>query len=369
MSALHGGAHWQPLVCQAEDYAGIVAADVNDAWYPPAPGVLHQIAQWAPHSNHSPDTSCRSLREILAAQFELPHDAIRVGAGSSDLLHHAVLSLVGRRDTVLTLEPTYAEYARVAGIAGAQVDLFRLVPESGFAVDVGALASAAGKKTRLLVLCNPNNPTGAVVRCADLIRLLKRLPEETSVLVDEAYIDFVPSESALRAVLDFPNLGVIQTFSKAYAMAGLRLGYAALGERLRARFDARGRPPWPVSLVALRAGEAALKDRQYVIDRVQECGRLKTRLIEDLDALTIPSQTHYFLIDLQGTHVGAPELLARLRERNIFLRDFGTFSTVLSERFVRVTTQSEAGNARIASAVNEVLKSSARAVAPAGAHR
>ena len=123
--AIHGGAHWQPRIRTAADYAGIIAADVNDAWYPPAPEVLEAVATWAPHANHSPDTTGHALVEAIAEAFAVPVEAIRLGAGSSDLLHHLIAALAGPGDEVLTLDPTYAEYARVAHLCRASV---RTVP-------------------------------------------------------------------------------------------------------------------------------------------------------------------------------------------------------------------------------------------------
>ena len=96
--AVHGGALWQPNIRASTDYDSIVAADVNYAWYPPAPRVLEAIAQWAPRANHSPDTSGLALREAIARHFSISLGAIRLGAGSSDLLHHIISSRVSAGD-------------------------------------------------------------------------------------------------------------------------------------------------------------------------------------------------------------------------------------------------------------------------------
>jgi hypothetical protein len=103
--AIHGGALWQPCVHRVEDYARIVAADVNDAWYPPAPAVLQAVARWSRHSNHSRDTSCGLLARAVSKHFAIPEDAVRIGAGASGLLHHFIQSVAGTGDEVLTLSP------------------------------------------------------------------------------------------------------------------------------------------------------------------------------------------------------------------------------------------------------------------------
>ncbi len=337
--AVHGGALWQPNIRASSDYDSIVAADVNDAWYPPAPRVLEAIAEWTPRIHHSPDTSGLALSEAIARHYSIPCEAIRLGAGSSDLLHHIISSCLNAGDEVMTLDPTYAEYARVAGLCGAVVS--RQISSS----------------TRMMVLCNPNNPTGSVLSRAEILRMIEDAPASCFVLVDEAYIDFAPEESMLRDAAEIENLAVVRTFSKAYAMAGLRVGYAALGERIRTRSDQRGRPPWPVGLLGLRAAEVALKESCYVRQRVIETIALKNSLVTQLGVPVLPSVTHYFLIDLQTARLGAKELLGRLAEQGIFLRNLCGFTHRDLDRFVRITTQNAAGNTRIALALNQALES------------
>lgn len=350
--AIHGGAYWQPRIRTAADYAGIVAADVNDAWYPPAPEVLEAVAAWAPHANHSPDTSGRALVEAIAECFTVPVEVIRLGGGSSDLLHHLIAALAGPGDEVLTLDPTYAEYARVARLCGAGVRTVPLDPAEGFAADPRAIINAVHPGTRLVVLCNPNNPTGGVIARADLLNIAAALPVETFLLVDEAYIDFASTESIFADAPALPQVAVVRTFSKAFAMAGLRVGYAALGERVAERFDARGRPPWPVSLIGLHAAIAALapEARCYVEQRIAETARLKQSLLDRLALPAVPAATHFFLIDA-GNPVD--DLLARLRARGIFLRGLDGFTDRQFTGYVRITTQSEARNSRIVSAIRE----------------
>jgi histidinol-phosphate aminotransferase len=353
MVVVHGGAEWQPKIGAVGDYDSIIAADVNDAWYPPSPRVLEAIAEWAPRSNHSPDTSCRRLIDALSVKFRVDAEAIRVGAGSSDLLHHVILSTVRPGDEVLTMEPTYAEYAYAARLAGGRVRTLLLDPAAGFAADIDRMVEAVRKGPRLCAICNPNNPTGSVIRRSDLLRIVEAGPG-TTVLVDEAYIDFSPDESVFSDVQNHPNLTVVKTFSKAYAMAGLRVGYAALGRNLRPVFDGRGRVPWPVGLLGLRAAEAALGDDGYVRNRVAECNRLKERLVEGLRV--VPSSTHYFLLDLEGSGVTAREVLEQLGSKGVFLRGFWGFSQNWHDRFVRVTVQGPADNDRMSLLISDLLR-------------
>jgi len=188
---------------------------------------------------------------------------------------------------------------------------------------------------------------------------MRALPSRTFLLIDEAYIDFAPNGSVLADAPLFPNVAVVRTFSKAHAMAGLRVGYAALGSAARRRFDGRGRPPWPVNLLGLHAAEVALAESDYVERRVAQSFALKAELIARLNAPSLPSATHYFLLDLKCAGVSASRLLECLRSRNIFLRDFAGFSPGsrdrLHQRFVRITTQDRPGNRRIAGEINRII--------------
>jgi histidinol-phosphate aminotransferase len=338
---IHGGALWQPQIGSARDYDSIVTADVNDAWYPPAPRVLETIAEWTPRVHHSPDTSGQLLLHAIAKFHGVPIESIRLGAGASDLLHHIISSSVASGDEVLTLDPTYSEYRRIAWLAGASVR----------PIDIRRLDQS---KPRLIALCNPNNPTGHVLTRAELLHIVQSVPRHTFVLIDEAYIDFAPDESLIADAPQFENLIVIRTFSKAYALAGLRVGYAVMGERVRDLLDRRGRAPWPVGLLGLRAAETALEERCYVRQRVAELGELKNSLIASLPVPTLPSATHYFLADLQATGMTASAVLSHMNDRGIYLRGLAGFTNRELERFIRITTQGPADNLRIAKAFREL---------------
>jgi histidinol-phosphate aminotransferase len=339
--AIHGGALWQPKIRAAHDYDSIVTADVNDAWYPPAPRVLETIAEWAPRVHHSPDSSGCLLIEAIAAHCGVPIESIRLGAGSSDLLHHVISSSVAGGDEVLTLDPTYSEYRRIAWLAGASVR----------AIDMSHLDQS---KPRLIAICNPNNPTGQVLTRAELLHVVRSVPRHTFVLIDEAYVDFAPEESLIADAPQIENLIVVRTFSKAYALAGLRIGYAVMGERVRDLLDRRGRAPWPVGLLGLRAAEVALEEQRYVRQRVAEFAELKNSLIASLPIATLPSVTHFFLVDLEGTGMTATAVLSHMSDRGIYLRGLAGFTNRDLERFIRITTQGPADNDRIAKAFQEL---------------
>jgi histidinol-phosphate aminotransferase len=356
----HGGEGWQLEVNKPGDYSKIIAADVNDVFYPPAPNVVRAIAAWASRSNYSPDASCRRLKSILSVYHGIPDELLYVGSGSSGLLHECIRSIVRPADEVLILDPTYSEYARSSKSVGALITKAKPDAESGFVVEPALLYKGLTTKTRLVILCNPNNPTGRIMRRDDIKAVLKELPRGTFLLIDETYVDFAIEESLLPDVVHWPNLIVTRTFSKVYGLAGLRIGYAAMGEKAARLFVKTVRPPWQAGTLALRAAEAALENREYVDKMIAKTLRLKkdfARQIAAIDgALITPSETHFFLVGLRKVGMQSDVLCAILEARHVFIRDCRGFGSSLQDGYVRVTTQDSTRNQCVVTSIAEALR-------------
>jgi histidinol-phosphate aminotransferase len=356
--AVHGGRVWQRRIVEPGSYAEVVCADVNDAWYPPAPGVLETLVAWLGTVNHSPDTTCGGLREALSEWLEVGSESIAVGSGSSDLLHGLIASVAGEGDEVVVTDPTYAEYARSAAATGARVARVALREEEGFTVTAEAVLDRVTAATRLVVLCNPNNPTGRFMTREEVCGIAGRLPASVFLLVDEAYIDYGLESSVIGDVERFENMAVVRTFSKAYGMAGLRIGYAVMGESVRRRFARRVRPPWPVPMISMAAARVAMRESGYVRARVAETLALKAGLVVELRGIAgvrpVDSGTHYFLADIEKTGLTGAGVVETLQTSGVYVRDCVGFGETMDARWVRVTTQGPEGNARIVAAFGEL---------------
>jgi histidinol-phosphate aminotransferase len=299
------------------------------------------------------------LIEALGENLGVDAGAIAVGSGSSDLLHEFVSCLAGPGGEVVVTDPTYAEYARSAVGVGAGVVTVPLSVEEGFAVPPERVMERVTGATTLVALCNPNNPTGRFMPREEVCRIAKLVPGNVFVLVDEAYIDYGSDASVVGDAAGLPNLVVVRTFSKAYAMAGLRVGYAVMGEEVRRRFATRVRPPWPVPMISMAAARTALREPEYVRRRVAETLALKEEMLSGLRGVRglrfVESGTHYFLVDAAGTGLRACEVVEALRRKGVYVRDCAGFGESMGERWVRITTQGREGNARIVAGVRELL--------------
>jgi histidinol-phosphate aminotransferase len=254
----------------------------NESPYPPLPGVLDAVAAAAAEANRYPDLTCGPLVEALAERYRVPARQVVVGTGSSALLLQLAVSTSGPGDEVVYAWRSFESYPIVTGVAGARGVPVPLDRQERH--DLAAMAAAITDRTRLVLLCSPNNPTGTMLTADQVRAFLHRVPPDVLVVLDEAYAEFVrdPASVVGPALLaEFTNLVVLRTFSKAFGLAGLRVGYAlapvAVADALRATAV-----PFGVSTVAQAAALVSLGVTDRLAERVDavvdERGRVATEL-------------------------------------------------------------------------------------------
>lgn len=219
-----------------------------------------------------PDSECRALREALAHYHKVPAEHIICGNGAADLIFGLAVAL--RPERGLVISPTFSEYEQALKIAGTSVDHLFLDEKDGFIPDVGRIchrihqAKEAQIPYDIVFLCNPNNPTGIPVRKEEVEALARECHDSNALLVvDECFCDFMDERDAcsvIPSLKDFKQLFVLKAFTKLYAMAGLRLGYGLSCNSQLMEALSQVRQPWSVSGLAQKAGEAALKEKEYV---------------------------------------------------------------------------------------------------------
>ncbi|MER5888010.1 histidinol-phosphate transaminase [Streptomyces sp. NPDC001941] len=380
----------------------VVAADVLDAWFPPAPGVAAALAEdpgWSART--SPPTGAEGLLAEIAAARALRVEALVPGAGSSDLIFRAFGRWLTPESRVLLLDPGYGEYAHVTErVIGCRVDRFRLHRKDGWRIDFARLASVveAGGYD-LVVVVNPNNPTGRHAPAAELRALIAGAPAGTRWWIDEAYLGYVDLAESLAplAAVD-PRVVVCTSLSKMYALSGVRAAFL-VAEPATAAVLRRWTPPWSVSLPAQLAAVAALRDPAYYRACWQRTHALRRQLAADLarvtDAAGIrvggsvvgegvveeggPGEgaieegvANFLTITLPHDGPSAAALVRECRRHDVYLRDLSPLSPQYEGRTVRVAVRDAAENARIVAAYGAALEalrpgSPARLAAGAGA--
>ena len=316
-------------------------------------GVQEALREAAGQADRYPDPLCRDLRAALADHEGVPAERILCGNGAADLIFRAVLARRPRR--ALVTAPTFAEYETALETVGCTVERFVLRAENSFALDSG-FPDAITPETDMVFLCEPNNPTGVTTDPALLTRILERCRETgTLVVLDECFGAFLDAPEAHTRKGDlgkFPNLLILKAFTKLYAMAGVRLGYAfcadtELLERMR-----RAGQPWPVSSLAQAAGAAALRETEYVLQVRELLAAERPWLAAELRRLgmrVVPGEANYLLF------ASPRELSAPLTERGILLRCCGNFEG-LDDSWYRAAVRTHEENQRLVEALEEVLR-------------
>jgi histidinol-phosphate aminotransferase len=282
-----------------------------------------------------PEQAYTDLREAVAAWLGTTPERIVPAHGIQALIATVAHAFLEPGDTVVVTAPTYGLYAQTSGAAGAQVVR---VPHADLRHDVAGLAAAAREnEARIVWLCDPNNPTGALIAQVEWETLLAELPDRCAVVVDEAYADYVDPAFRLERVRDVeagrPVL-LLRTFSKIFGLAGLRLGYAVVDQALAGYLDVV-QEPFNVNRAALAAGLASLRRPDLVDERRRTNADGRGRLVELLGEAgfsPVPSEANFVLVDTGVDDVALAERLAR---GGILIRPGSEYGL---SGYVRVTT-------------------------------
>ena len=295
----------------------------NENPYAPLPGVLEAIATAAAGMNRYPDPASTALVDALAERHGVPRDHLALGTGSVGLLQQVVQVSAGPGDEVLYAWRSFEAYPIMTIIGGATPVQVPLRADETH--DLDAMADAVTDRTRLIFVCTPNNPTGTVVRQDDLERFLERVPDDVLVIVDEAYVEFVRDPDAVRGLdtyRDRPNVAVLRTFSKAYGLAGLRVGFAIAHPRV-AQALRQTQVPFGVSTIASAAAIASLAAEDALLDRVEALVGERTRVEAALadQGWRLPASQANFVWLRLGDRIG--EFVAACEAVNLAVRPYG----------------------------------------------
>lgn len=261
-------------------------------------GVRRAAAAALADCGRYPDPLCRELRGRLARAHGVPEDCILCGNGAADLIDRLALALRPRR--ALVTAPTFSEYGAALSRVGCQIRRWVLPRENGFRLTEEFL-SAVTPELDLVILCEPNNPTGRTTDRALLEAVLERCDACGALLaVDGCFADFLddPAGATLQGALGARRLFILRAFTKFYAMAGIRLGYCLCGDGALLEEMRRSGQPWPVSIPAQAAGAAALEETRYAAGLrrlIREQRPLLARALADCGCLVVPGEANYLL--------------------------------------------------------------------------
>lgn len=298
--------------------------------FPPLPSVRSAIDEAMARANRYPEFLPQRLAQIIASRIDVDQSQVIVGAGATGVAMQITDSVTRRGDEMIYATPTFDGYTIICRILGAKpvaVPLDALGRQ-----DLSAIAAAQTSQTGVIVICRPHNPTGTLVEPCELEDFLSRISRHVTVILDEAYVEFLDNEDAIDAraiVAKYSNVLVLRTFSKAYGLAGLRIGYAFAAPELAARVRAR-QVPFAVGVVAEAAVQASYRAESELRARVRaivkERDELRNTLVES--GIPVPRSHANFLY---LPRAGVAEILSRANIGVKAYRD-GTARLAIGER-------------------------------------
>lgn len=321
----------------------------NENPHPPLPSVVEVIREAAEGVNRYPDMGVTALTDALAAHLDVPREQIATGTGSVGVLAQIIQSTCDPGDEVVYAWRSFEAYPIVVAIAGAVSVQVPLTEDQRH--DLDAMAAAITDRTRVVLVCTPNNPTGPSVTHAELEAFLAKVPRDVLVVVDEAYLEFVEGEGEVDGLSlrrEHGNVMLLRTFSKAYGLAGLRVGYAVAPEPV-AEALRKTATPFGVNLIAQAAAIASLEAKDELDVRVKEIVAERERVLAALAEAgwqMTPSQANFVWFPL-GERTA--DFVAACTEAGLSVRPYGTDG-------VRVTIGETEANDRLIEVAREFLR-------------
>jgi len=317
----------------------------------PSPKALKAIRKSLGSLHRYPDGSGFKLKRKISEKFEVDSDQVVLGNGSDEIIGMLTRAFLQPGDEVILPAPTFLMYTILVRSAGA---LPVVVPLKALSLDLDGMMARITAKTRMVFICNPNNPTGAVVSAADLRAFLENLPQTVMVVLDEAYIEFVRAAEAVSGIEYLKtgrNLVVLRTFSKAYGLAGLRIGFGVMPAEVADLLN-RVRQPFNANSLAQAGALAALDDTVFFNKTLKTVHSGLDYLYRGLDEIRVeyfPSQANFFLINVRQNADAVFEAMLRLGVIVRSMREYGF------PEFIRVNAGLPTENDRFLKALAKVL--------------
>jgi histidinol-phosphate aminotransferase len=323
----------------------------NENLLGPSPKAVEAIRKELPNIYLYPEGPCTILRQALAQKFSLPESMVVVSNGADNLILMIACAFVDEGDEVIMADPTFSVYTNVTQIMGGRPIKIRL---RDFTHDLDGMLRKVNRKTKLVFICNPNNPTGTIVSQESFNHFLSKLPRRVIVILDEAYGDFVEDPfypSGLDYIREGRQVILLRTFSKVYGLAGLRIGYA-LGREDLVDCLYQVRDPFPVHRLAEVAAIAALKDEDHAIKSIQLVYEGRRYLYNELGKMGVsyvPSQANFVLVDFERD---SEEVFRAFLREGIIIRPGKIWGY---PTFARVTIGRVDDNRRFIKALRKIL--------------
>lgn len=345
----HGGLHYQ----KAKDSIIDFSTNVNPLG--PSPKVVSTIKKNIKLISAYPDSDAKELKNVIMEYTGVDKDCVIVGNGANELIHLFADAFVKKGDKVVIPIPTFFEYEFASDKNSGKITYVEL---NDFVLNKESIIDAIGKESKVLFLCNPNNPSGTLTGRRDIEGILEvAYDNNTLVMLDECFMDFVDEaekNSFVKSISKYENLVVLRTLTKAFGLAGLRVGYCLASKKI-SRILNRVKVPWNVNALAQKAAVAALNDLAHLDKTRRLVKKEKKYLCDNIDKMAqlrpYRSDTNFFPIKL--AKIDSLSLQRKLMKKNILVRDCSTFTGIGTD-FIRVAVQKHNANTLLVNALQEI---------------
>lgn len=327
------------------DPSEIVSLASNENPFGPPPSAIESIKKYAGKVNRYPSPEdIKNTTEAISTYTGIKESNIVLGNGSDEIIETAMKVFIDKGDEVLIPTPSFSYYEVVSRIFNAKP--IKVPRDPQFDLNLGRILKKTRDRTKIIFICSPNNPTGNTVHKKELERLLKT---GKIIILDEAYVEFSKA-SYIDLINKWDNLIVLRTFSKAFGMAGLRIGYGAMTGDLSKRFEGVS-PPFSIASPALKGAAAALECREFIDKTINKIKKERERLKKEIPFKTYPSEGNFLFVDVNP--LSATYICEKLMEKGVIVRDC---SPMVGEdsNFIRVTVGKKEENNKLLKAMNSI---------------
>jgi histidinol-phosphate aminotransferase len=337
------------------DEASIVKLASNENPFGVPESAKKAMAEAAAELGRYPDANGFELKAALSKRYDVPADWITLGNGSNDILEIAAHAFVQKGQAVVYSQYSFAVYALATQGVGARGIV---VPAKDYGHDLDAMAAAIDADTRLLYIANPNNPTGTFIQAAEIEAFLAKVPASVVVVLDEAYNEYLEQKDQFEStqwVRRFPNLVVSRTFSKAYGLAGLRVGFAIAQPAVTDLMN-RIRQPFNVNSLAQAAAIAALNDKDFLqkgFENNRAGYQQLTAAFDELKLEYVPSHGNFVLVKVGDDDGAGSRVNIALLKQGVIVRPVGAYGL---PQWLRISIGLPEENARFIAALRTALR-------------
>jgi histidinol-phosphate aminotransferase len=332
--------------------SGSIKLASNENAWGPSPKAVEAIRGALQNLHRYPDGSCYYLGQSLAEKLGVKTEEIVFGNGSNEIIGLLISAFLQAGEEVITSHPTFLMYQKLVQVQGGSNKVVALTGSMHH--DLAAILEAVSSRTRMIFLDNPNNPTGTVIDRNEFAAFMSQLPQEIIVVLDEAYVDFMEPELRIDVLSYIRNkkpLAALRTFSKAYGLSGLRLGYGIMDVEMAGYLN-RVRQPFNVNSLAQVAGVAALVDDEHylmTLRKTHENTAWLRREVAKLGCRPMETQTNFFLIDVKGD---AKKLYELMLHQGVIIRPMQAYGY---PSYIRITVGRDDENRRFVAALDKSL--------------